>query len=136
MLRAVTAGLICLMCGLEAAQRLNGRVRELRQWQTVLDKLSTQCACLRLAPDEMLQNALNGRSVTQEYLTREERGWIDDCRKSIYDGTQEEQERQLRYAMRQLEQALAQAQEKQRRDGRLYASLGLTGGLCLFLLCL
>lgn len=136
MLRAVMAGLICLMCGLQAAHRLSGRVQALGAWQQALEKLNTQCICLRLPPTEILQNALGEQGISREYLTQEERGWIDDCLQAVLNGTQEEQERQLSYACRQMEQTLAQAQIKQRKDGGLFASLGLLGGLCIFLLCL
>ena len=49
---------------------------------------------------------------------------------------QEEQERQLRYVIKRMEKALERAEEKQKQDAKLFLSLGLLGGLCIFLLCL
>lgn len=133
MLRAVIAGLICLAAGVHASQRLNGRVCALRSWQRALEKISTQCACLRLSPKDMLQELPKSH---QTELTREEKDWIAECLQTVLNGTQEEQERQLRYAIKRLEQALQTAEEKQKQDAKLFVSLGLLGGLCIFLLCL
>lgn len=138
MLRAVTAGLICFLAGVSASQRLSRRVCDLKTWLQVLDRLSTQCACLRLPPSEMLQNALGDmpRDPQKYLLTREECAGIEACIKSVLNDTQEQQLRQLQYVIRQLEEALTRAQMKQTQDARLYGSLGLLGGLSVFLLCL
>ena len=138
MLRAVTAGLICFLAGVSASQRLNQRVRDLRIWLQALERLAAQCACLRLPPGEMLQNALGDRTrdLKKYLLTHEECAGIEACLKSVLNDTQEQQLRQLQYVIRQLEEALAQAQMKQNQDAGLFGSLGLLGGLCVFLLCL
>lgn len=138
MLRAVTAGLICFLAGVSASQRLNQRVGDLCIWLQALERLSMQCACLRLPPAEMLQNALGDKPCDPEkyLLTREERAGIEACLKSVLNDTQEQQLRQLQYVIRQMEEALSQAQAKQNQDAKLFGSLGLLGGLCVFLLCL
>lgn len=138
MLRAVTAGLICLLAGVSASQRLGRRVCDLKSWLQALQRLSTQCTCLRLPPAEMLQNALGDRSRDLEkyLLTQDERSGIEACLCSMLNDTQEQQMRQLQYVIRQMEEALSQAQDRQNQDAKLFCSLGLLGGLCIFLLCL
>ena len=132
MLRAVTAGLICLILGIQSSKKLDKRVYALRVWQQTLDKISTQCACLRLPPADILQDVPQQRDA----LTPEEQAWIEECLQAVLHGTQEEQERQLRYVIKRMEKALERAEEKQKQDAKLFLSLGLLGGLCILLLCL
>ena len=138
MLRAVMAFLACFAMGLGAAQQLERRTKALRGWHSVLESMGAQCTCLRLSPKEMLRNALgDSKAAPDKYLlTREERQLIEACMQTLYEGTQEQQERQFKYALLRFEQLLFKAEEKQERDAKLFGTLGLLGGLCIFLLCI
>ena len=137
MLRALTAGGICLMAGIERAQQLRKRARVLRAWHCALENLSASCACLRLPPEENWRSAVMqaGAETDASVLGEEECALIAMCQKALYDGMPEQQERQLRYASSRFAQLALAAQEKQDRDAGLYMSIGLLGGLCVFLMC-
>lgn len=145
MLRAVTAGLLTLLSGILAAQRVSQRARMLRLWCTALESMRSHCICLRLPPEEIWQLSAGeaGLPLAVEkaeseicLLTKEEKTLLSACRKILFDGTQEQQKRQFEYACTFFEKRLARAEEKQRQDAKLYATLGIFGGLCIFLVCL
>lgn len=151
MLRAIMAGLVCLILGLQAALRLGRRAQALRTWHHVLESISAHCAGLSLPPGEILRlSAENMPGIdalcehpagVEEYLqgfalTREERTLIEESLHALFDGTHQQQERQIQYACKRLEQRLLQAEEKQRQDAKLYGMLGVFGGLSVFLVCL
>ena len=138
MLRALTAGCICLVAGIERARQLCERAKTLRAWQCALENLGASCAYLRLPPEENWRSAIAQAGVDMDasVLTKEERMLLVQCQKAVYDGTPQQQERQLRDAAARFAQLLKSAQEKQEKDAGLYASIGLLGGLCVFLMCI
>lgn len=131
------AGLACCIWGIYASQRLMRRTGDLRLWLDALESMQTQCSCLRLTPKEVLQNALGKQAAepAQYLLTREEQAVINACLQSVMNDTKEQQERQLQYAIRRFETARVQAEKRQMQDAKLFVSLGVLGGLCVFLLC-
>lgn len=146
MLRAVTAGLLCLLSGIAAAQRLSQRERTMRYWYLTLENLRAHCACLCLPPEELWQMSVGNTSlpasierareeILQAPLKKDEKSLLCLCLQALLEGTQEQQERQLKYACAFFEKRLAQAEEKQRQDAKLYGMLGVFGGLCIFLVC-
>ncbi len=145
MLRAVMAGLTGTAHGLIASQRVTQRAQMLRKWCAALESVRTNCACLRLPPEEIWQLSAveTGLHLTMEAaegemytLTKEEKRWLLSCFQILLDGTQEQQIRQLEHVCGFFERRLLLAEEKQRRDAKLYAALGVFGGLILFLVCL
>ena len=147
MLRAVTAGLLCLLSGVAAAQRLSQRERTLRYWHLALENLRAHCACLCLPPKDLWQMSVENtplpvsvesarEAIRDAPLKKDEKSLLCMCIETLLDGTQEQQERQLKYACAFFEKRLAQAEEKQRQDAKLYGMLGVFGGLCIFLVCL
>lgn len=145
MLRAVTAGLLALLSGVTAAQQVSQRARTLRQWRTALENMRCYCICSRLQPEEIWRLSAGEAGLPPEtekaeseilLLTKEEKTLLSACLKTLFDGTQEQQTRQFEYACAFFEKRLAQAEEKHRQDAKLYATLGVFGGLCIFLVCL
>ena len=146
MLRAMTAGILCLLTGFFAAQRLSQRVQLLRQWCFVLENLCANCACLRLPPEEIWQMSAGNTQFSQDpeeakralaamHLLKEEKALLSICLETLLDGTQEQQLRQMEHTCGFFEKRLSLAEEKQRQDSKLYGMLGVFGGLCIFLVC-
>jgi len=140
MLRAVAAGVVCLVSGWQAGLRLTQRAEQLQAWQQAIDSMHTYCGCLRLSPDEIIarSTAHMSASVREEahLLTPLEQTLIKACYHVVFNGTQEEQLRQLDFARLRLQHYAENAAEKSRRDARLYTLLGVFGGMCAFLVCL
>ena len=136
MLRAVTAGVICLLAGVTEAQRLGRRARVLRAWSSAFESMRAMNAGLRLPPMQIWQKATAeyGAEGQDGSLSSGEQELIGQCYAAMLDGTIEQQEAQLRYAAERFRALTQQAENKQQKDAKLYGTLGLLGGLCIFLM--
>lgn len=136
MLRAVTAGVICLLAGVTEAQRLGQRVRALRAWSGAFESMRAMNSGLRLPPLQIWHKAAaeHGAEQQNSMLTAGEKELIGQCCAAMLDGTIEQQEMQLRYAAERFRTLTQQAETKQQKDAKLYGVLGLLGGLCVFLM--
>ena len=136
MLRAVTAGMICLLVGVTESQRLCCRVRALRAWTGAIESMRAMNAGLRMPPMEIWQKAVaeHGAERQDNILSSAEKALIGQCYAAMIDGTPDQQEMQLRYAAERFRALTLQAEKKQQKDAKLYCTLGMLGGLCIFLI--
>lgn len=140
MLRAIAAGVSCLLLGLCAGRRLLRRAHRLQEWQQAMENMRTYAVCRRLPPEEMIRLSMAHFSNDAPYetdplLEKREKELIAACLHAVLHATQEEQKRQLDFALEQFAHFVCTAEEKSGKDARLYAMLGVWGGLCIFLMC-
>ena len=146
MLRAMTAGAVCLVMGCASAMRLSHRSLALRSMHAALARMETYCRCLRMTPDEIVKASMtflpaeNRGEVMEKTeklpFTKEERELVKAACDALYDASREAQVQCISFAEQRFCELLKSAQEKQSRDAGLYASLGFFGGLCVFLMCM
>ena len=85
---------------------------------------------------EIWQKAVaeHGAERQDNILSSAEKALIGQCYAAMIDGTPDQQEMQLRYAAERFRALTLQAENKQQKDAKLYGTLGLLGGLCIFLI--
>ena len=78
--------------------------------------------------------AEHGAEQQNSILSSGEKELIGQCYAAMIDGTPDQQEMQLRYAAERFRALTLQAEKKQQKDAKLYCTLGMLGGLCIFLI--
>ena len=160
---AFSALLGCAMIGLSYAASLSRRVMTLRAWRRALLRLEVGLSYRSNALAQMLyraaeteeniqvQSALMGAASymqsnplatcqqamamqTMEDLTAEDKTALLPCWEGLGAGTAEEQEKLLDGVQGALKVQLSEAEEKEQKNRQLAASLGIIGGLALFMM--
>lgn len=157
MLVQITLAGACAALGLGLAARLRARCARLRAWQRALSAMYAACAYLRADGSQILRAGaaevavlqpvaraveLQGASaerlfeaqVLEPLLRPEERRVLlsamhalaEDDRRAIADS--------MAFAQERFRQFCADSEEKRDTDARLYVTLGVLSGLCVFLI--
>ena len=134
MIKALSAGAVCLVMGCAAAVRLAQRASALRSMHGALAQMETYCQCLRMPPDDIIAAVMTflpaqNRSELMQAMenlpfTKEEKQLVRSVCNALYEASSEAQVRCVSFAARRFEELLCIAREKQGRDAKLYTSLG------------
>ena len=160
MICAVAAAGACALLGFDAAYRLKSRTEYLGQWQRALEmmdlKLVHEGIPLRevalLEGDGEVVRRLNAFSMALKDNLRftAAQAWeasgkpgeapedkvLSACFAGLGTGVLEKRRTAIAQAIAQLKVLQAEAEEKAKRDTKLYRSLGLAGGAALLLILL
>jgi len=148
-------GGVCFCLGLSACWRLRSRAALLRGWQRGLSGMYAACAysrstcaqilhagglpCLRqLARAVELNGADAGRLFAEmprdPLLRHEEETVLREAMNAVSSGSREEIAAALSYALERFRAFCADSEKKRDSDARMYMTLGLLSGLCVFLI--
>ncbi|MBQ7455457.1 MAG: stage III sporulation protein AB [Clostridia bacterium] len=150
-------GGLCACLGISAAWRLRARTACLRAWQRSFAAMHAACAYRRAtcaqvlragAADRPLLSAaaraveISGadagrlfRQEEQERLLRpEEKTVIVNALRAVSSGSREEMGEALAYAAERFSHFCEQSEKKRDANARMYLTLGVLSGVCVFLI--
>ena len=149
--RAVIGCGICILWGAASAYDLMHTARVLLHWLYALEAMRVHSVCAREMPGqvylagaghaavlEKISKAENlqemERLLKTENLPSDAQTTVLLALKAVWDGTREEQEEKLCFAVSQISMQSRTAQEKCKSSVRLHMTLGMLSGLCVGLL--
>lgn len=153
----VVMAVLCACWGLAAGLRLRARAATLRAWQRSLFSMHAACAYARSTCAQVLragvadtpllagiahQVELSGADAaalfeqvdTSRLLRAEEREVLRQCMQAIAGGSREEMAASLQYAAQRFEGFCQASERKRDADTRVYVTLGVLCGVCVFLI--
>ena len=163
MIRLICAALAagaCALLGFDAAHRLKTRVEHLGQWQRALEMMDLKLVHEGIPLREVALLEGEGEAVrrlnafskalkenprystAQAWQTSGKAGDMPEdkvlsaCFTALGTGVLEKRRTAIAQATAQLKALQAEAEEKAKRDAKLYRSLGLAGGAALLLILL
>ena len=160
LLCAVAAAGACALLGFDAAHRLKTRVEHLREWQRALEMMDLRLVHEGIPLREVALLEGEGEAVRRlhafskalkenpRFTTAQawqQSGKAGDapedkvlaaCFSGLGTGVLEKRRTAISQAIVQLKALEAEAEEKAKRDTKLYRSLGLAGGAALLLILL
>lgn len=157
MLTAVVMGVGCVCAGCWAGLCLRQRAAHLRAWQRALANMLAACAYARSNSAQVLRAGAAeietllpiARAVELEgadaavlfermeksgFLRQEEQQALLAVMRALAGGGREEQAAALRFAMERFASFCERSEKKRDADAQMYMTLGLLGGLCMFLI--
>ncbi len=157
MLAAVVMGAGCVCAGLWAGLRLRRRAAHLRAWQQALTNMHAACAYARSNSAQVLRAGaaeigellpiaraveLDGadaavlfeRMEKSVFLHQEEQQVLLSVMRALAGGGREEQASALRFALDRFAVFCEKSETKRDADAQMYITLGLLGGMCVFLI--
>ena len=157
MLGAVIGAAVCVTAGVGAARRLVARAGRLRAWQRALTAMGAACAyaradcaqILRAGSGDMpcllvLARGVETRGEDPERAFRaqgrdsllrpEEETVLSAVFRAAARGGREEISAAVAYAQERFAAFCAEADRKRQADARMYVTLGVLSGLCVFLI--
>lgn len=157
MLVPLTLGAACALIGLMAALRLRRRSACLRAWQRALTAMYASCAYARSDCGQILRagayeapallpiaravetaGADAGRlfeaDAPDRLLRAEERAVLLSVMRALANGNREEITAAIAYALERFRMFCVDCDGKRDADARLYMTLGLLSGVCVFLI--
>ena len=157
---AVLAAGACVLLGMEASQRLKGRVEHLASWLRALEMIDLKLAHEGIALREVVLMEGDGetarrlsafsRALKENPRFTAAQAWqssgkssdapedkvLAACFSTLGTGLVEKRRTAIAQSMEQLKALKKEAEEKAQRDCKLYRSLGLAGGAVLLLILL
>lgn len=154
---AVMLAALCVLLGLSAAYRLRSRNLYLRAWQRALLSMRAACAYARSSPGQILRagaaevgellplarrvetegadaEAVFSARPQDRRLKSEEYQVILGSLRALAHGGREEIAQALEYALERFGDFCARCDQKRREDEKLYLTLGILSGVCIFLI--
>ena len=154
---AVILSALCALLGISAAWRLHSRMLTLRAWQRALLSMRAACAYARSSAGQILRagaaevsslapvarrvetegadaEALFAALPRDQRLKSEEYQVITSCLRALAHGSRQEIAQALDYALERFGDFCVQCELKRREDEKLYVTLGILSGVCVFLI--
>ena len=150
------AGMACALLGLWAAHGLRARSSSLRAWQRALTAMYASCAYARANCAQILRAGayevpalsgmaraveLNGADAGELFesmghgrLKPEEHTVLLSVMRAMASGGREEIAAAIAYALERFRQFCAESDGRRDADARMYLTLGLLSGVCVFLI--
>ena len=154
---AVILAALCALLGMTAAWRLRSRNLYLRAWQRALLSMRAACAYARSSTGQILRaggaeadflapiarrvetegadaEALFSALPRDRRLKNEEYQVIGSCLTALSHGGREEIAQALDFALERFGDFCARSDRKRQEDEKLYLTLGILSGVCVFLI--
>ncbi len=154
---ALILAALCAMLGISAAYRLRSRMLTLRAWQRALLSMRAACAYARSSAGQILRagaaeagcllpiarrvetegadaEALFAALPRDHRLKNEEHQVLLNVLRAVAHGSRPEIAQALDYALERFGDFCARCDQKRREDEKLYLTLGILAGVCVFLI--
>lgn len=154
---AVIPAALCALLGVTAAYRLRTRTQYLRSWQRALLAMRAACAYARASAGQILRagaaevpslspiarqvetegadaEALFAAMPRDRRLKNEEYQVLQSVLQALAHGSREEIGQAVEYALMRFGDFCARCDQKRREDEKLYLTLGILSGVCVFLI--
>ena len=154
---ALIPSALCALLGLMAAYRLRARTQYLRAWQRALLTMGSACAYARASAGQILRagaaevpslapiarrvetegadaESLFAAQSRDRRLKGEEYQVLQGVLHALAHGSREEIGQAVAYAQRRFDDFCARCDQKRREDEKLYLTLGILSGVCVFLI--